>query len=314
MEFATLGKTGLRVSVMGLGAGGPSRLGRATHKDEAVSVRVVRKALDLGVNYFDTAESYGTEETLAEGLHAAKRDDLVIATKKSCWRPHEPPLPEAKIVEGLEASLRRLKTSWIDVYQMHAVLPDVYAQVRDHVMPVLHQLRAQGKVRFFGITEMFNTDPAHAMLEKAVLDDCWDTMMVGYNILNPSAAHRIFPTTRKKGIGTQVMFAVRRALSQPERLSEVIAQLRERGAVGDDVPASPEALDFLLHDGGAERLPEAAYRFCRHTPGVDVVLSGTGNVEHLSANADALQRSPLPKADLERLRAMFGRVDCVSGS
>ena len=314
MEYTTLGRTGLRASVLGLGSGGPSRLGCNTHGERATSLRVVGQALDLGVNYFDTAESYGTEELLGEGLASVPRESVVVATKKSTWGPGHPPLPEEEIVAALDESLRRLRTPYVDVYQLHAVLPDVYEQVRDHVVPILDKLRDRGKVRHFGISEMFNADPGHRMLARAVQDDCWDTVMVGYNLLNPSAAERVLSVTRGKGIGVQVMFAVRRALSRPERLAEVLADLRGRGLVPPDVEPAPDALDFLLAEGGASSLPDAAYRFCRHTPGCDVILSGTGDPAHLRQNARSMLSPPLSPESLQRLHELFGEVDCLSGS
>jgi aryl-alcohol dehydrogenase-like predicted oxidoreductase len=110
------------------------------------------------------------------------------------------------------------------------------------------------------------------------------------------------------------MFAVRRALSDPGVLAEVMASLREGRQVGADVPADAGALDFLVREGGAESLQDAAYRFCRYEPGVHVVLSGTGNVAHLEANAASLNRPPLPEEDLARVRDMFAGVDDVSGN
>src|SRR5215469_3916897 len=85
MEYVTLGRTGLKVSVAGLGCGGFSRLGLGTGKSEADAVALVRQALDLGVNLFDTAAVYGTEEVLGKALKATPRDRVVITTK--AWIP-----------------------------------------------------------------------------------------------------------------------------------------------------------------------------------------------------------------------------------
>ncbi len=78
--------------------------------------------------------------------------------------------------------------------------------------------------------------------------------------------------------------------------------------------ANAGGLDFLVHDGGATSLQDAAYRLCRHEPGVHVVLSGTGSVSHLESNAASLGRPPLPAEDAARLRELFARVDDVSGN
>jgi len=110
------------------------------------------------------------------------------------------------------------------------------------------------------------------------------------------------------------MFAVRRALSDPENLKEVIEGLRARGVVDRDLVKDEHALDFLVHEGGAESVVEAAYRFCRYEPGVHVVQTGTGKLEHLESNAASLARPPLPAEDLSLLRRMFGGVDDISGN
>ena len=109
------------------------------------------------------------------------------------------------------------------------------------------------------------------------------------------------------------MFAVRRALSQPEKLREVARDLAvggqtEAGAVDPDDP-----LGFLVYPGGATGVAGAAYRFCRYEPGIHVVLTGTGNIGHLRENVKSLSRPPLPDADALRLRHLFRRVDSVTG-
>src|ERR1700683_3236882 len=81
MEYLTLGRTGLRVSVAGLGCGGNSRLGLGTGKGEDDAVALVRAAIELGVNFFDTAEAYGTERVLGRALAGVARDSVVVSSK-----------------------------------------------------------------------------------------------------------------------------------------------------------------------------------------------------------------------------------------
>jgi aryl-alcohol dehydrogenase-like predicted oxidoreductase len=149
------------------------------------------------------------------------------------------------------------------------------------------------------------------MLEQALVDDLWDVVMVGFNILNQSARKTVFPRAIERQVGTLVMFAVRRALSRPDRLREVLAELAARGKL----PAADaeRGLDFLLHEGVAGSIPDAAYRFCLDEPGVHVVLSGTGSREHLTENILALSGPALPARERRRLAALFDRVDDVSG-
>jgi aryl-alcohol dehydrogenase-like predicted oxidoreductase len=138
--------------------------------------------------------------------------------------------------------------------------------------------------------------------------------MVGFNLLNPSAQKTVFPLTVARRIGVLNMFAVRRALSQPERLKKVVADLLEKGRLDPAALNPDEPLDFVLREGGAATLPEAAYRFCRHERGVDVVLTGTGKPAHLQANVEAILKPALPATVLDKLKKIFGRFDDLTGN
>ncbi|WP_437597037.1 aldo/keto reductase [Sorangium sp. So ce590] len=308
MNRIILGRTGLEVSVLGLGAGGDSRLGTGRIA-EADSLRLVHAAIERGVNFIDTAEAYGTEALLGKALREVPRERVVLSTKKTT-RLDAPVRPE-DVVSSLHASLERLGTDHVDVYHLHGVLPHHYADLRERIVPVLLRLREQGKIRFLGITEAFAADPSHAMLEQALRDDLWDVVMVGFNLLNQSARTSVFPLTRAKNVGTLIMFAVRRALSRPERLRELLADLAARGKVSPELAA--EGLDGLLEGEHIASLPDAAYRFCRDEPGAHVILSGTSSAAHLLENARSIDAPPLTARARERLIEAFARVDDVSG-
>jgi L-galactose dehydrogenase len=303
MEYRTLGRTGLRVSVAGLGCGGNSRLGLGTGKSEAEAIALVRAALDLGVTFFDTAAAYGTEAVLGKALKGVPRERIVIATKAS-WGPLSP----ERVVASLDRSLRRLGTDYIDVFQLHGVSPAAYAQAREVVAPALLRERDKGKLRFLGITEAASSDAEHRMLERAAADGIWDTVMVAFHMLHQNARERVFPLTRRHRIGTLLMFAVRNIFSRPQRLQATMRALAAQGAVPSWLAASEDPLGFLVHDGGARSLVDAAYRYVRHEPGVDVVLFGTGDQDHLRANIASLLAPPLPEADRDRLRELFGHL------
>jgi aryl-alcohol dehydrogenase-like predicted oxidoreductase len=286
-------------------------LGLKAGQDPAEAVRVVREAVDRGVTFFDTATAYKTEETLGEGLKGVERESVAVSSKISPG-VKEPLLTARQLTEGVEASLRRLGTDYIDIYHFHALRPHVYDYCLAELVPEMIKLRDQGKVRFMGVTEIFHADTGHEMLQRAVRDDCWDVMMVGHNLVNQSARERVLRATREKNIGVLIMFAVRRALSRPETLRELIADLKQRGRIDADAVPDEDPLGFLVHEAGATSLPDAAYRFARHEPGVHVVLSGTGNPAHVRENAASLARPPLPAGDVERLKAIFARVDDVT--
>ena len=309
MDYVTLGRTGLKASVMGLGAGGPSRIGKGTGKATEESVAVVRHALDNGINIIDTAEFYRTEKIVGEAIKGYDRESIILSTKKSTWGKFD---PEA-IEKSFNKSLQNLGTDFIDIYHLHAVLPEDYTRIVSDAIPMLEKLQREGKIRFLGITERFDIDSRHEMLEKALMEDIWDVMMVGFNILNQTARELVFPKTVQRGIGTLIMFPVRLAFSRPKRLKEILLELIESGKL-DPIDVNVEnPLDFLIQDGVAENLVDAAYRFCRFEAGTDVILSGTGNIEHLKDNIESFSRPPLPDDVVAKLRLIFHNVDTVSG-
>jgi aryl-alcohol dehydrogenase-like predicted oxidoreductase len=118
--------------------------------------------------------------------------------------------------------------------------------------------------------------------------------------------------TQEKSVATQIMFAVRRALSQPEALKELVAQLTTEGVISGLDPIAP--LDFVAQHPEVSSLVEAAYRYCRHEPGADVILTGTGNADHLEANVASILSPKLPSEVLAKLNHYFGQVDSVSGN
>lgn len=311
-RFTTLGRTGLRVSVAGLGCGGHSRLGQTYGASESESVAVVERALDLGINFIDTARGYRTEPIVGKAI-AGRRDHVVISTKAGP-RGREGLLSGGALAESVEKSLERLGTEYVDVFHLHGVVLDDYEHCTTELVPALQRLREQGKIRFLGITERFGTDPQHRMLERALLDDCWDVMMVGFNLLNPSARERVLQPALRKDVGTLIMFAVRRALSQAEALRTLVRELVERGTIAPESVDLDEPLGFLIHEEGARSVVEAAYRFCSHEPGAHVILSGTGKIAHLEENLASLEAGPLSTSDLARLRELFGGIDFVSGN
>ncbi|HEX3350158.1 MAG TPA: aldo/keto reductase, partial [Acetobacteraceae bacterium] len=177
MEYTTLGRTGLKVSVAGLGCGGFSRLGLASGRSEAEAAALVRLALDQGVSIIDTAANYGTEGVVGQALKGVPRESVVVATKSSIERDGEL-WPVERIVESLDNSLRVLGLDTIDVFQLHGIPPRLYDHAMNAVVPGLLRERERGKFRFLGITETAPADPDHKMLTRAAADGVWDVVMV----------------------------------------------------------------------------------------------------------------------------------------
>ena len=186
MHYTTLGRTGMRVSIAGLGCGGFSRLGLGTGGDEAGAIAIIRQAIELGVNLFDTAASYGTEAVLGKAIKSAPRDSVVICTKAPFSWSSGRADPEG-VVAALDNSLRQLDAEYIDVYQLHGVSPANYAHALEALAPVLLRERDKGKFRFLGITETAPHDLPHDTLRRAAADRVWDMVMVGFSMMHQNA-------------------------------------------------------------------------------------------------------------------------------
>jgi aryl-alcohol dehydrogenase-like predicted oxidoreductase len=303
MHHTTLGRTGLRVSVAGLGTGGFSRLGLKAGKSEDEAARLIHEAIGLGINFIDTAPSYGTEGVVGKALKTIPRDQVVIATKAQIRNG----AGAAQLVASVDNSLRAMGTDFIDVFNLHGIELDEY----DHAMsvvPALVEQKQKGKIRHIGITENPINDFTNAMLKRAVHDPVWEVFMVGFHLMHQGARQNVFPVTREKRIGTLLMFAVRSMFADPPRVAREMRALAGKGLVETWLGETNDPLGFLIHEGGASSLTEAAYRFARHEPGVDVVLFGTGDAGHLRTNVAALLKPPLPEADREKLATLFGHL------
>src|SRR5712691_2657619 len=180
MEYTTLGRTGLKVSVAGLGCGGFSQLGLGTGKSEADAILIIREALDLGVNLFDTAAAYGTEPVLGKALRSVPRDRVVICTKApfGVSNPHS---TSQSAVASLDRSLKQLGTDYIDLYQLHGVAPRGYDHAFSVLAPALLREKEKGKFRHLGITETAPGDPEHEMAPRACRDGVWDVLMCAFH-------------------------------------------------------------------------------------------------------------------------------------
>jgi aryl-alcohol dehydrogenase-like predicted oxidoreductase len=238
----------------------------------------------------------------------------VVLSTKAHPETRSGPLSADALRESVRLSLRRLGTDHIDVFHLHGVSESAYRHCVDELVPELERLRDEGAVRFVALSERFAGDPGHTVLQRALHNDCWDVVMVGFNLLNPSARTRVLTLTQEKNIGVEVMFAVRRALSRRDELRRVVHGLVEEDRIVADNLDLEEPLAFLIHEGGAQSVVEAAYRFVRHEPGCQVVLTGTGNPAHLDENVASINGPPLPSEDLEHLRRLFGHLDHLSGN
>ena len=306
MDYTTLGRTGLKVSVAGLGCGGVSKLGLRDGNSESEAVAIIEHALERGITLLDTARQYDTEAVVGRAIKGRPRESVVISCKAQT-KQGDAVVPVARMLADLDTSLRLLGTDHVDVFHLQGARPEHYDRLVAEHVPALLKERDKGKFRFLGITENQPEDAGHGTAARVVEDDPWDVMMIAFHMLH-QGPRRLLPKARQKGIGVMAMYALRNIFSRPERLRQ---SLRDEVAAGN-LPAAlgeaAEPLGFLVHAGGATGIVDAALRYVRHEPGVDVTLFGTGSIAHLDANIASLSAPALPEADRRRLAEQFGHL------
>ena len=313
MIYRTLGRTGLRVSILGMGTGGPNVLGQRLGHTESEMKALLHRAFDLGINLFDTGREYlDSEIILGMALEDLPRAEVVVSTKFAAVLAVDSGVQvkrAAEVIETVEESLSRLKLSEIDVVMVGGLLaPENAAAVLEEQVPALERLRQQGKVRHVGSSEASSSDGAHEWLRHALPADVFDVVMVGHNMLNQSARRDLFPACVDRDVGVMNIYTSRSVFADPLRLREVLAGLAARGVISDDVAFAEEPLGWLIESGEAGSLVEAAYRYAAYTEGVSSVMTGTIDTGHLEQNVESVLKGPLSPEATARLRSDFGAV------
>ena len=319
MEKRRFGRTGLDVSLLGFGCGAVG--GLMVKGDPADQERAVARALELGINYFDTAQMYGngeSERNLGRVLKALK-PDVYVGTKVRL-PPTEPGGIGAAITASLEASLQRLQLERVDLFQFHNAIVETTQganfsadAVLDSVVPAFERLRAQGKCRFIGITANGETDALHRVVNACA----FDTGQVSFNLLNPSPAGPVpagYPAQDYRNLLGHLQAAEMGVIVIRVLAAGALSGTEERHPLGSPPPApigsGPDyrtdvdrARRFapLVHDGYADSLIEASIRYVIAQPAVSTVLVGYSTMEHLEYAARAVEKGPLSQAALDRI-------------
>jgi aryl-alcohol dehydrogenase-like predicted oxidoreductase len=315
MEHRKLGATGISVSPLCLGAMMFGAWGNTDHDD---SVAIIHAALDAGINFIDTADVYSrgeSEEIVGKALAGGRRDAVVLATKAH-GRMHDDDRNQFGnsrrwLVKEVDNSLRRLKTDWIDLYQIHRPEPDTDI---DQTLGALSDLIAAGKVRAVGSStfpawhivqaqwaaekrgrERFICEqPPYSMLirgiEKDVLPVCQEYGM-GVIPWSPLAGGWLSGRYSKKGGDSPS--SSRRAQMIPSRYDMSIPANRAK-------LAAAQALGELA-DGAGMSLIEMSLAFVTSHPAVTAAIIGPRTTEQLESQLPALERSALPGELLDRI-------------
>jgi aryl-alcohol dehydrogenase-like predicted oxidoreductase len=310
MKYRTLGKTGLRVSAIGLGT--MVHAGHFGAMKDSESLSAIETALDLGVNFIDTSDAYGAgySESLLGNALKGKRDKVVLTTKggnvmvgpnrgKRIFDPEY-------ISRVMDESLQRLQTDYIDLYQLHN--PTVEVIERGAVWEVLERAKRAGKIRHYGVS--INTMEEGIA---AVKGGRAETVQVEYNLLAQEPREKIFPLAEqanvaiiarvplKRGILTGKMTTADEARFQGE---DVRARSFKGEAFAKEL-AKADQLRFLVH-GPVKNLCQAAIAFCIAHPAVGVVIPGARNAAQMRENAAGADVD-IPPADLQKIADLWRR-------
>jgi aryl-alcohol dehydrogenase-like predicted oxidoreductase len=313
MQYRLLGNTGIKVGEIGFGAwaiggtadasGAPLGWGRTNDNE---SLAAIRRARDLGVNFFDTADSYGfgRSESLLGIVLSRFRNDVVLATKVGVTRTADGALKKnfsrQHIFHAVDGSLKRLRTDYIDLYQVHN--PTVADLERDEIQEAMERLQEIGKIRFWGVSVSSVADGIE------VVKRGWGhALQVLYNVLNQAPATELFPLAKQKGYGIiarvplasglltgkfrpNSLFAaddVRQNFLTAKRLEEVMPWVDEvRSIIG----------------GSARSLAEGALRFVLADDAVSATIPGARNLHQAEMNVGASD-GRLPQGVVDRLRS-----------
>ncbi len=308
MEYRHLGKSGLQISAIGLGC---NPFGNEV--DVPTAQRIVDRAMELGVTYFDTADSYfagRSEEYLGQAL-AGKRHQVLVATKfgnRMGSGPNDTGASRKHILEACEASLRRLRTDYIDVYQVHT--PDRGTPIEE-TMRALDDLVRQGKVRYIGCSNFFEWEACEAqwlaeMHQLTPFVSCQDF----YNLLYRDIEKRMEPFCIKYGLGMIPYFPLAGGLLSGSYKRGTAPALGSRGAIRPTFRAwdternwavQEPLLAFAQEHGWT--LPQLSIAWLLTRPMMATVIAGADLPEHVEANIKALDvhLSTKDLAELDRI-------------
>ncbi|AZN39245.1 aldo/keto reductase [Paenibacillus albus] len=293
MEYTTFGRTGLRVSKLGLG-GAPIG-GDFRDIDETEIERVVHESLDLGINFIDTAPLYGlgkSEERIGRALTDGRRDKVVLATKAVRY---DFEYSYDNIIRSAEESLKRLQTDYVDLLQLHDVEKQPYELIIHEAIPALLKLKEQGKIRFLGVTTR-----DLPLLKRYMETGAFDAIQfyARYMLLDYSAANEIIPLARANNIAI-----INGSVLGMGLLAESPAKF-----LGDDMRTEAakrmEKLAFLRRSE-PKGLIEPGMRFSLQNPDIHVTLTGTASSRSLRANASYCDGVGLAPEDHERVLTLF---------
>ncbi len=318
MDYVNLGSSGLKVSRIALGMmsyGTPQW--RDWVLDEESSRPFIRRALELGINFFDTADMYSagvSEEVTGRALRDfARRDEVVVATK--VFFPTNPDDPNARglsrkhIMDAIDASLRRLGMDYVDLYQTHRW---DYSTPIEETIEALHDVVKAGKARYIGASSMFAWQFARAQC--LAEQHGWTrfiSMQNHYNLIYREEEREMIPFCLDQGVGLIPWSPLARGfLTRPRERNEAYATTRAKSdTMSKEMYYQPEDFDVLeravaLADGRGVTPAQVALAWLLHKPGVNAPIVGATKMRHLEEAVAAVEIR-LSSEEMEELEAPY---------
>ncbi|NYD65754.1 aldo/keto reductase [Agromyces atrinae] len=316
MEYRSLGRSGLRVSAVGLGCNNFGRPGTATETASGTDA-VIGAAIDAGITLFDTADMYGGEFGLSETLMGealvGRRDRIVLATKFG-HSGASSPIPSwgargsrRYVRLAVERSLRRLRTDWIDLYQLHT--PDPNTPIEE-TLAALDELVTEGKVRYIGHSNLAGWQIAEAHLAAQLVGtEAFISAQDEYSLLSRGAEKEVLPAVRHFGLGFLPYFPLYNGLltgkfsrSGGPADSRI---MRQRPHVAEDAPWDViEEYEAFCAERSVSML-DATFTWMLAQPSLSSVIAGATSAEQVAKNAAAAGAWDATAEDIARIDAIF---------
>jgi aryl-alcohol dehydrogenase-like predicted oxidoreductase len=316
IEYRRLGESGLMVSTVGLGCNNFGRSGTATESQEGTTA-VIDAALDAGITFFDTADIYGKERGLSETLMGealrGRRDRVVLATKfgqdmQGALGPDWGARASRRYIRlAVEASLRRLDTDWIDLYQLH--IPDGITPIEE-TLAALDELIHEGKIRYIGHSNLAGWQIAEAeFTARAAGFEHFVSAQNEYNLLHRDAEREVLPATRAYGLGFLPWFPLYNGLLTGKFTRsggpEDSRIMMSRRHLAEDAPWDTlDRYQELCTERGITML-QATFGWLLAQPALTSVIAGATKPEQVVWNAEAARAWSPTRDDLDALDELF---------